>query len=131
MGREVALERQRERRKADGNASTRKYEKTVNGFLVRAYRNMKSRIVGVQKVKHHLYDGKTLLSKEDFYTWAKASSEFQALFTAWEASDYDRKLTPSVDRVDSLRGYELDNMQWVTHSINSSRGAKNKQRRLV
>lgn len=126
MGRETALARQRERRKADGNAATRKYEKTVNGFLVRAYRNMKSRISGVQKVKHHLYDGKTLLSKEDFYTWAKASSEFQALFTAWEASDYDRKLTPSVDRIDSSQGYELGNMEWVTHSENSRRGAKSR-----
>lgn len=126
MGREAALARQRERRKSDNNASTRKYEKTVNGFLMRAYRNMKSRITGTQKQKHHLYIGKTLLSREDFYTWAKSSSEFQALFAAWEASAYDRKLTPSVDRVDSTRGYEIDNMEWVTHSENSKRGARSR-----
>lgn len=104
-------------------ASCRKYEKTQNGFLMRAYRNMKSRILGIQKQKHHLYAGKPLLSKEDFYTWAKSSPEFQDLFTAWEESGHDRKLTPSVDRVDSSRGYELDNMQWITHSENSRRGS--------
>jgi hypothetical protein len=87
---------------------------------------MKSRISGVQKAKHHLYDGKTLLSKEDFYAWATNNPEFQALFNVWEASDYDRKLTPSVDRVDSSRGYELDNMEWVTHSENSRRGSKSR-----
>lgn len=87
---------------------------------------MKSRILGIQKVKYHLYGGKTLLSKEDFYTWAKTSPEFQALFAVWEASAYDRKLTPSVDRVDSSRGYEIDNMEWVTHSENSRRGAQSR-----
>lgn len=98
---------------------------------MRAYRNMKSRVEGVQKLKHHLYNGKTLLGKEDFLDWAVDHPTFKVLFTAWEASDYDRKLTPSVDRIDSSQGYELGNMEWVTHSENSSRGAKNKQRRLA
>jgi hypothetical protein len=40
MGREAALARQREYRKLNNNASTRKYEKTRKVFLMRAYRNM-------------------------------------------------------------------------------------------
>lgn len=123
MGREAALARQRERRKENGNASTKKYEKTPRGFLMRAYRNMKSRIEGVQKAKFHLYQGKTLLSKEDFLNWAIDHPTFKVLFSKWVESEYNRKLTPSVDRIDSSRGYELDNMEWVTHSVNSSRGS--------
>lgn len=130
MDREAALKRQRERRKENGNAATKKYEKTPRGFLMRAYRNMKSRVEGVQKVKFHLYQGKTLLSKEDFLDWSIDHPTFKVLFSEWVESEYNRKLTPSVDRIDSSKGYELDNMEWVTHSVNSSRGSISKQRKL-
>lgn len=93
---------------------------------MRAYRNMQSRICGIQKEKHHLYKGKTLLSREDFYKWAKSSEKFYILFNIWEQSKYNRKLTPSVDRINSELGYELNNMEWVTHSENSRRGSIHK-----
>jgi hypothetical protein len=100
-----------------------KYEKTVTGFLMRAYRNMQSRITGVQKHKHHLYQGKSLLSREDFYKFANESKEFSQLYNTWKEQGYPRKLTPSVDRIDSKLGYEIGNMEWVTHSENSRRGS--------
>ncbi len=93
---------------------------------MRAYCNMKSRIKGIQKKKAHLYEGLALLDKQDFYVWAKESRVFLDLFTIWVNSGYERKLTPSIDRIDSNKGYTLDNMQWLTHSDNSSKGAKNK-----
>jgi hypothetical protein len=130
MTKEERLLSQRERRKSNNNADTRKYEKTVNGFLMRLYRNMKSRIQGVQKQKAHLYANKELLDKESFYSWAKSSKEFASLWYLWVASGYTRKLTPSVDRVDSSKGYTPDNMEWVTHSVNSSRGSLSKQRKI-
>jgi hypothetical protein len=116
---EKILRIQREQRASNGNAYTKKYEKTKNGFLMLAYRNMLSRISGVQSRKHHLYKGKDLLSREEFYSWAKASREFHALFDAWELSGYSRKLTPSTDRINSRLGYFIENMRWVTHSENS------------
>jgi hypothetical protein len=114
---------QREYRKRVGNGATHRYEKTINGFLVRLYRNMKSRVTGVQKLKAHLYQGKDLLDKEEFYKWAKESETFNTLFKTWTDSKYDRKLAPSVDRVDSSQGYHISNMEWVTHSENSRRGS--------
>lgn len=117
------------------NANTKKYEKTPNGFLVRLYRNMKSRISGVQYQKFHLYQGKELLPKEEFYNWAKNNSKFWDLFEQYKASNYDRKLAPSVDRVNSSIGYIIENMEWVTHSENSRRGSNNnlamKQKTIV
>ena len=118
-----SLERQREYRKLTNNASTKKYEKTKKGFLMRLYRNMLSRVTGVHREKYHLYKGKGILHRQDFYQWALASGKFHALFNEWEISNYDRKLTPSVDRIDSSCGYTLDNIEWVTHSENSRRGA--------
>lgn len=120
---------QRIRRKANQNSETWKYEKTKNGFLMRLYRNMESRVSGVQKEKFHLYKGKTLLSREEFYDWSINSSSFHSLFSDWEVSKYDRKLTPSVDRINPEQGYETSNMEWVTHSENSSRGSISRHRK--
>lgn len=123
------LKWQRDRRKKDGNAYTKKYEKTPNGFLMRLYRNMKSRISGIQKHKAYLYAGKDLLPIEDFYSWAKPHPDFQRMFNRYIESGYDRKLVPTVDRIDPAYGYVIENMRWLTHSENSSiPGHKNKGR---
>lgn len=115
---------QRARRKKTGNADTKKYERdTKRGFLMRLYRNMESRVTGVQRSKQHLYAGVKLLPREKFYEWALADKTFHSLWDAWVAAGKPRRLTPSVDRVDSFYGYEIWNMEWVTHSENSRRGS--------
>lgn len=119
---------QRDLRRRTNNQATKRYEKTPKGFLMRMYRNMQSRIEGVQWMKKHLYEGKELLSREDFYNWAEGSEKFLELYYQYKFSDYDRKLAPSVDRIDSSRGYTLDNMEWVTHSENSRRGSISKRK---
>jgi hypothetical protein len=120
----LALEKQRNRRAATGNAATKKYEKTRKGKLMRTYRNMLSRITAVQAHKKHLYEGKELLDKAEFHQWAINHPEYNRLYDEWVASGYDRKLSPSVDRIDPDKGYELENMQWLTHSENSRRGGR-------
>ena len=126
MDRETKNRLQRERRLKNNNVETKRYEKTINGFLMRLYRNMKSRISGVQKEKYHLYEGKELLDKDEFYEWAKSNVKFLMLFEEYEKNEYNRKLAPSVDRIDSSKGYEFSNMEFVTHSENSRRGSLNK-----
>jgi len=101
----------------------RTYTKTKFGFLMRVYRNMLSRVSGVQAKKAHLYLGLALLPRETFYRWAEANQTFHRLFAEWEQRGYRRTHTPTVDRIDSSRGYEIENMEWVTHSENSRRGA--------
>jgi hypothetical protein len=121
--------RQRDYRKRTKNSCTNKYEKTPRGFLMRKYRNMQSRVTGIQKLKAHLYKGKSLLNREDFYMWAFNSDDFNNLYTDWVESGYNRKLCPTVDRIDSKYGYFLENMRWITHSENSSLGATSKSRK--
>lgn len=121
------IEYQKEMRKKNNNLWTKRYEKTVNGFLMRVYRNMKSRITGVQKKKYHLYKGKELWAKETFLLWTFNNPVFLDLFTAWEKSGYERKLTPSVDRIDCSKGYSEQNCEWVTHSENSRRSSTRKK----
>jgi hypothetical protein len=100
------------------------YEKTKTGFLMRSYANMKARVTGVQKNRAHIYLGLSILPKEQFYAWAKSDAQFNKLFNAWERAGYDRTLSPSVDRIDNQRGYEPDNIRWVTQSRNSKFAAQ-------
>lgn len=120
-------ESQRKYRDLNDNITTKKYEKTKNGFIMRLYRNMLSRISGVQKEKYHLYKGKNLLDKDVFYSWSLNNKDFNSLFIQYEHSNYNRKLAPSVDRIDSSKGYDIDNMEFITMSENSRRGAINKR----
>lgn len=120
--------RQRERRAMNNNSDTKKYEKTHKGFAMRLYRNMQSRIDGVQWQKKHLYENLTILPREQFYEWILSNETFLKLFADYEASGYQRKLAPSVDRLNNFRGYELDNMEIVTMSENSRRGALSSMR---
>lgn len=117
----------KERRKAynkrQNYTSYKRYEKTIPGFLMRCYRNMQSRITGVQSKKWHLYRGLSLLDRQIFYAWARDDWQFYRLWIDWERSGYDRRLTPSVNRIDASRGYELGNIEWITHSENSRLGA--------
>ena len=130
MTNEERLEYQRALRVSNGNRHTKKYEKTMSGYLMRMYRNMKSRIEGVQSLKAHLYRGKELMDKDSFYEFAKCSPMFLVLFHQYEKEGYPRKLAPTADRIDSSKGYSINNIQWVTHSVNSSLGARSKHEQI-
>jgi hypothetical protein len=125
---EKKLKQQRDRRAKEENATTKKYERTKGGKLMRSYRNMLSRTAGVQWKKSHLYEGKELLNKQEFYDFSYNSPDFNKLFEQWVDSGYQRKLSPSVDRIDPSKGYVIGNMRWLTHSQNSSLGAINKNK---
>lgn len=119
---ECRNKKQKTYRQRNSNQCTRQYEKTPKGFLVRAYRNMLSRVTGVQKREARFYKGLEILPKDAFYEWALApDSNFWPLYKAWVQASYDQRLTPSVDRLDVYKGYTLDNIRWITHSENSGR----------
>lgn len=85
---------------------------------MRVYRNMLSRVTGIQQTKAHLYLGLPILPREQFYAWALGNESFWRLWANWTVAKHERTLTPSVNRVDARRGYVLDNMEWVTMSVN-------------
>lgn len=117
---------QREYRSKNGDLHTKRYEKTKNGKLMRTYRNMQSRVKGIVKGKIHLYGDLDILPRDEFYEWSLSNEDFNSLYDDWVNSGYDKKLSPSIDRVDVEKGYVPDNMRWLTHSENSRNGAKNR-----
>lgn len=118
--RECFNKKQRERRASMNNSTTKKYERTLKGKLVRTYRNMLSRVNGILKNKVHLYGGLEILDKNVFYEWSLNNSDYEMLFNNWVDGDYDLKISPSIDRKDAGKGYSLDNIRWVTFSENCS-----------
>lgn len=126
---EERMARQREYRKKNNNACTFRYEKTRKGKLVRTYRNMQSRVLGILKKKAHLYTNPDILPKEDFYQWSLSDPTYNELFDEWVKSGYSKKLSPSIDRLDTSMGYTLNNIRWVTHSENSRLGAVSRKRK--
>jgi hypothetical protein len=104
-------------------AQSQAYERlNPKGFLMRVYRNMQSRCLAVQKREARFYHGLPLLPRSHFYAWALApESVFWRLWDFWQACGRPRRLCPSIDRIDAMRGYTLDNMQWLTQAENSGK----------
>lgn len=108
----------------------RKYERgTKGGFLMRVYRNMKSRVLGVQKREREIYFGLEILPKDQFYAWSMSDNGFHVLFENWVASGRKRNLAPSIDRVDDFGGYVHGNMEWITQGENSSKATRRRHAR--
>ena len=113
---------------------------TIHSYLSRKYRGMKLRVEGRQgkyaSKDNKYYLGKPIVSKDVFLLWAKNHRDFLRLYKQYVAARFDRKLSPSVNRIDSNLGYTLDNMEWVTTSQNCSMAAalykqRNKGKKVV
>lgn len=115
-------------RRANQFAACKKYEKTKPGYLMRTYRNMLSRVSGILKKKAHLYRGLSILSKHEFYEWAGNDERFHLLFEKYKHSNFNIKLSPSINRIDTNTGYVHGNMEWITHSENSRLGSISSKR---
>ena len=57
-------------------------------------------------------------SRKEFDAWVGAQHHFDALWTDYEASGFEKMKRPSVDRLDNSRPYSFDNMRLVTWEEN-------------
>lgn len=79
---------------------------------------MNQRVRGTSTKRPDLYLGLPILPRDVFVNWAKNHPDFLKLYKRWLTNDFDRKLTPSVNRMNSSRGYVLGNIEWMTNSQN-------------
>jgi len=93
---------------------------------------MRKRVEG-NKRNHSGAEGKKLCSRKEFLSWCeKSRGRFEKIHTNWKDSGYERKLAPSIDRIDNDKGYIPSNMRWVTVSENTLKHNKNrKSARLI
>lgn len=97
--------------------------RTVKGLVHRIYGNQ------VKSSKRRGHQNPTY-TKSELYVWVKNNKEFTKLYSNWVESKYDVNFIPSVDRIDDLIGYNINNIQLTTWEINNAKGRTSPKRRL-
>jgi hypothetical protein len=97
---------------------------TITAFLCKMYKDMRARVTGtktgaVADRSSHLYVGKPIVARDLFMTWAKNHPDFLALYKRYVMSKFERRLAPSLNRMDSKKGYVFGNMEWMSSGQNS------------
>lgn len=85
----------------------RKYRYTKKGLFTDLYTGTRSS----SKKRGH---PEPAYNKLELVQWLEAQPRLTLLYEAWAASGYDRKLKPSIDRLDNTKPYVFDNMQLIT-----------------
>lgn len=90
------------------------------------YYHMKARHEGNSTHFSHS-NGKGLLSHEEFIKWCMAwenLQEFVTLYFEWAANGFQLWDSPSIDRIDSKKGYVVGNIQWLSFMDNTEKNHK-------
>lgn len=108
-------------RPCDSQRNTAEH-RTPDGYLADSYDRMVCRVEGRARstASKRCYTGLSILTRTDFMLWARTNEEFWRLYRVWVISNYNYKLSPSVNRIDPRKGYDLGNLEWLTHSMNCS-----------
>jgi len=67
------------------------------------------------------YKGMSICSRKEFLDFAINDFGLKSLYEEWQQNGYDRKLVPSVDRIDCRLGYLVSNIQFLTLSDNGKK----------
>ena len=86
------------------------------------YQGIVSRCTGKHKNRTYYVEGMPYLSWEEYEDWwLNNVQDFQYCYNIWKRCGFKNKFAPSIDRIDSKKGYTPDNMQWLTFSVNCSK----------
>lgn len=70
-------------------------------------------------------------SLEELYDWLDNQPNIHELWDAYVTNNYAKDLKPSIDRIDDLKPYTLDNIQLLTWKENRDKGAKSKKEGII
>ncbi len=59
----------------------------------------------------------------ELINWVFGQEKYLPMYLSWEASDFDKWLRPSLDRLDTSLGYSFNNLELVTWRENHTREA--------
>ena len=96
---------------------------TKGTFICTQYHNLKGRTEGTTTNRPKIYIGKEYCSLEEYKELIKNSPNFHTLWDNYVANNFKTTLAPSPDRIDSDKGYLVNNILFDTYSNNCRRGA--------
>lgn len=97
-----------------------KRKNDINFYLRTRFAEVRQRCVNKNKANNKGYLGREYCTLTEFLNKFISDPTFLKLFKEWKESGYEYKLNPSVNRIDTNKGYTLDNIEFMTHSQNST-----------
>lgn len=111
------------------------YRRTPSGYVRVTYASMRGRVRGTATRKRtaYIYLNLPICSKQEFVQWSLDNAQFHRLHRNWVLSNYNNKLSPSINRIDPRGGYTINNVEWLTMSQNCSLASvmKNRKKPIV
>ena len=102
-----------------------RYRTNIERIKSHKYRGIVNRCIGGHKNRTYHVEGMHYLSWEEYLDWwTENIKDFNHCYSIWVESDYKNKFAPSIDRIDSKKGYTPGNMQWLTFTLNCSKHTK-------
>ena len=66
-------------------------------------------------------------TKKEFTEWCINQGAFHEIYSRWVEGEYEKYLSPSIDRIDNSKGYEFGNIQIVTWKKNFELSLRDKK----
>lgn len=105
----------------------RRYRHSPKRIMYNRWYSIKRRCTPGTSTYRTSYEGRLKITKEEWDKFCKENIDsFMSIYNNWVSNNFSRKFSPSIDRIDNNKGYELCNLQWITQSENSIKGNKDK-----
>ena len=99
------------------NTCKQEYKRSADGLIASIYGGQRNR----SKKKNYPMPEYTM---QELKKWAFDQKLFYLLYNNWTKSNFNKNLTPSIDRKDDLKPYIFDNIQLMTWKENKDKGDK-------
>ena len=103
-----------------------KRETRPSFYLGTCYSEMSRRVKTFDPLRPK-YFGKKKCTKEEFMNRFLNDKTFLKLYKGWQDSGFQRRFSPSIDRIDNNGDYLLDNLQFLVHTENTGKDSSNKK----
>ena len=113
----------RQKNKIDISKRDKEYRRSLHGKASNIFTQMQSRLE--DKNKPTYTNRKCEFTKKEFMDWILNNPDYKRLHKQWVNSEYEYKLTPSLDRILNTGNYTFNNIQIITLQQNSSKPKNN------
>lgn len=97
-----------------------KKRQNPNEYFHGIYQHMKDRVSGKTLIKTTA-EGQSIIDIKSFRKWTFETTNFLELFNDFVRHGFQRKMAPSIDRIDIKKGYIIGNIQWLTLTDNQTK----------